>query len=87
MSIILFRITTGTKVKEFESELSARIAMSDYNAMYGYIGNPTTHFENGIEMQIYRNGAAPFGITEFIRWDTNFNSLHLFNHDEEITEF
>ena len=87
MSIILFRITTGTKVEEFESELSARIAMSDYNAMYGHIGNPTTHFENGIEMQSYRNIEAPYGITEFVRWDAKFNKAQSLNNKYHNNDF
>lgn len=87
MSIILFRITTGTKVEEFESESSARIAMSDYNAMYGYAGKPTTHFENGIEMQSYRNIEAPYGITEFDRWDAKFNKAQSLNNKYHNNDF
>ena len=87
MSIILFRITTGTKVEEFESESSARIAMSDYNAMHGHIGNPVSHFENGVEMQSYCNMTAPFGITEFDRWYRKFNKAQSLNNKYHNNDF
>jgi hypothetical protein len=64
---------TGTKIAEFDSEEKARVAMREQNTMYGYVGVTKLHYQNGIEMETTRKGIAPYGITEFDRWNLKFN--------------
>lgn len=79
MTIVLFRIITGTKVSEFDDESIARQEMRAYNAMYGYIGKTTFHWENGIEMEMTSKGIGPYGITEYDRWNLKFNPANQTN--------
>ena len=87
MKIVLFRVMTGTKVAEFDTEDDARTAMREYNTMYGYVGVTKLHWENGIEMESTRKGIAPYGITEFNRWKSKFNpekQTFVIENDSEI---
>lgn len=76
MTIVLFQILTGAIIAEFDSEDTARREMREYNKMSGYDIVTNMHWENGIQMECTNKGAAPYGITEYHRWNLKYNPLN-----------
>lgn len=76
MTIVLFKIATGEKFQEFETEEAARVGMRTVNGDLGWSRNARSWID-GIEREwgTDPNGEknyAPFGITESERWDAFF---------------
>jgi hypothetical protein len=79
MCYVLFYIKTGEKIREYNSESAARVGMRTSNRNAGW-HRVSRSWLNGYECEWCTNGAthdyAPYGITEYERWDTRFSPLN-----------
>lgn len=76
MTIVLFKIATGVKLAEFETETAAREGMRAANEGLGWSRNARSWID-GIEREWGSDpkgekNYAPFGITESERWSAHF---------------
>lgn len=89
MTFVLFHIKTGNKICECETEQDARNCMVKCNRDAGW-EKLRISFVNGIETiwaratkgatdQYDTRSHAPYGFTEYDRWDKKFNPLTQYN--------
>jgi len=76
MSYVLFHVATGTYIKSYATEEGARIGMRTSNRNAGW-ERVSRSWTDGYECEWCTNGRderyAPYGITEWDRWNERFN--------------
>lgn len=84
MTYVLFHIKSGEYIKSYKTEAAARVGMRTSNRNAGWAERLSRSWTNGYEMEWCRAGKgalapqhtygyAPYGITEYSRWNQKFN--------------
>lgn len=80
MTFVLFHLESGTAIAQYETESEARKGMRSSNENAGWVRYGIS-FHDGFECELANNGSfssrAPYGITEYERWEDKFAVLGL----------